>query len=78
MVKTELVSFTDGIAKINCYPEGNKNDVFQLEIDVVKQIILNNTLKKKGNPYAIHVAWKMYDLYEENGTLPESTTVIWC
>lgn len=78
MVKTELISFYDGIAKVNCYPEGNTDKIFQLLLDVEKQKIISNTLNEKGNAYAIHAAWKMFDAYMTTGTLPETATVIWC
>ena len=77
MVEIKLISFDNGIAVIDCYPEGKQEQVFQLKIDVKNKKVLHNPLKFKGSAYAIHAAWKMYDIYDETGTLPQSAVSIW-
>ena len=78
MVQMKLISFYNAIAKVNCYPEGNTDMMFQLLLDVEKQKIISNTLNEKGNAYAVHAVWKIFDSYVTTGTLPETATVIWC
>jgi hypothetical protein len=78
MVKINLLSLKQNIATILCFPEGRKENQFTMVIDVQNQAIINNSLNKKGNAYAIHAAWKMYDEFLKTGTLPESATAIWC
>lgn len=78
MVKIELISFENNIATIICFPEGEENNKFFLKLDMEHQVIIENSLNKKGNSYAVHAAWKMYDIYKETGILPSSATTIWC
>lgn len=78
MVEIILLSFFNGIAEINCFPEGNAENSFQLTLDVNNQKIIKNTLNTKGNAYAIHAAWKMFDEFLSKKALPEKATVIWC
>jgi hypothetical protein len=78
MVKISLISLKQNVATILCFPEGKEENQFTMVIDVQNQTIIKNSLNKKGNAYAIHAAWKMYDEYLEKGTLPDTTTAIWC
>jgi hypothetical protein len=78
MVKIKLISLKQNIATVLCFPEGKEDAQFTMVLDVQKQAIINNSLNKKGNAYAIHAAWKMYDEYLEKGTLPDTATAIWC
>lgn len=79
MVGIKLISFENKIAEIKCFPEGKaNNNTFRLSLDIENQKIIRNSLNEKGNAYAIHAAWKMFDIYESTGSLPDTAMSIWC
>lgn len=77
MVEIHLLALENGFATLECFPEGKENKKFLLKLDLEKQVIVENSLNCKGNAYAIHAAWKMYDEYNSKGTIPQTSVVAW-
>lgn len=76
MVIINLISFNDGLALIDCFPEGKNEKKFQLLLDVEKEKIIENSLKEYNN-YVAHASYKIFDLYATTGNIPKKTTSIW-
>lgn len=77
MVEMKLIK-TDNeksMAYFHCLPELDENQAFDLEVDFENKKI--NFCSIKQNVYVAHAAWKVYDIFEETGKIPEKATAIW-
>ena len=75
MVEARTLSIDGNIVKILCIPSGNENEAFELTIDIENNIILDNI---KNNQHAVHAAYKMFEIYNNTGAIPDSCVSAWC
>lgn len=75
MVEVRTLSINGNIVKILCIPSGNESEAFELTIDIENNIILDNI---KNNPHVVHAAYKMFEIYNNTGIIPDSCISAWC
>lgn len=75
MVEIRLINVDRNIAYFHCLPEFKENEAFDLEIDLEKEEI--RSCSAKLNVYVAHAVWKIYDLFETTGNIPERTFSVW-
>lgn len=77
MVEIRLINVDRNIAYFHCLPEFKENEAFDLEIDLEKEEIRSCSASAKLNVYVAHAVWKIYDLFEITGNIPERTSSVW-
>lgn len=75
MVEIRLINVDRNIAYFHCLPEFKENEAFDLEIDLEKEEI--KSCSTEPNVYVAHAVWKIYDLFETTGAIPERTSSVW-
>lgn len=78
MVEIKLISFLNDIAKLECYPNGDKARVFILTVNVIDKRIIDCSIDTQYNSYVSHAAWKIFNEYKNTGTIPQTTVSVWC
>lgn len=75
MVIVRTLSVEGNIVRILCLPCGKEEEAFELTIDIENCEIFDHD---KYDTYAHHAAYKMFEIYNETGTIPDSCMSAWC
>ena len=76
MVKMRNIRLVDGLVYMHCLIEGKEDNYFDLCIDPVKKIIISTT-QDSIDVYALQAANRIYRIYGEEESIPETASACW-